>query len=172
MVTGVCVFDLDGTVVPRVGHRRQGQAAVQDMVDHCEAHGFEIAINTARSKIPGRVQRYLTNLGIYVVDMPEGAVQTGRKTSNAKARGLKEIQETFQVPARNVLLFDDRSRNVKKAQQHGYGGIHVRGGIMSEEDVVRGRGYLNAAQFVATNDERWIRATCAAGGEARVQIIM
>jgi len=155
MVSGVCVFDLDGTVVPnmkakRKGRRRAGETAVKDMVNQCEAYGYEVAINTARSRVSSNIQKFLGELGIYMDDMPDGAVQTGRHSSRSKARGLHHIQEAYQVPAENVILFDDLLRNVKRARQNGYAGMHIRGGVMSHRDVQQGHGYFQTVSHLCT----------------------
>lgn len=140
MANGVCVFDLDGTVLPGIlaGKRRraEGRLAVQLIADACARHGFGMGINTARRRVSARTEKKLSDVGIYLRDMHPDAVQTGATTAYRKTKAMKKIREAYGIrDNRRAILFDDISQNIRKVRGAGYAGMHIRGGIVSPADA-------------------------------------
>jgi hypothetical protein len=127
MVSGICVFDVDGTLKSR-GCSAQCQEDVREVVQRCRALNMGLAINTARIRMSGGLKRYLFGIGIDVDSLPAGAVQVRAYTPNKKVKALDKIAAAYgNVPKSKVYFFDDRKKNVAKALTGGYRGIHVEG---------------------------------------------
>jgi hypothetical protein len=128
MVSGICVFDVDGTLKSRQCSSPACHDEVREVVSRCRALNMGLAINTARIRMSGGLKRYLHSLGIDVDTLPAGAVQVRAYTSNKKLKALDKIAAAYgNVPKSKVFFFDDRRKNIAKALEAGYRGIHVTG---------------------------------------------
>lgn len=127
MVAGVCVFDLDGTLY-NYKCDEGGDACHQHMRDavrHCMDHGYGVAINTARFRVPSRIKNHLRSLGLDVDLLPPGAVQLRAYTPRRKARAMDRIAKVYQVKPHEMVLYDNLQRNVHAAMGRGYNGVNV-----------------------------------------------
>lgn len=126
---GVCVFDVDGTLYnykcEQHDSKDQCDAHTREVVEQCKALNMHIAINTARLFLTHRVKRHLASLGIHVDELPHGAVQTRAFTSRKKVKAMDVIAQTYNVPRKNMILYDNREKNVQRVKQSGYKAVNV-----------------------------------------------
>jgi beta-phosphoglucomutase-like phosphatase (HAD superfamily) len=116
---GVCVFDYDGTVT---GDKA---AAARALIATCGAHGFALALNTARFRVSTKMKAYLASLGLHVDALPPEAVQVKAFTSKKKARAMEAIRHAYNVQPHQVVLYDNRGSNVRRVKQHGFRAVNV-----------------------------------------------
>lgn len=128
-VPGVCVFDIDGTLKSFKSQHVPKQytyAYVANAVQQCIAHGYGLAINTARFRLSSRLRRYLLQLGIDVNGLPPGAVQTKAYTAKRKARAMDMIAWVYHLPPDRLVLYDNKESIVRQVLQHGYRAVNVQ----------------------------------------------
>lgn len=116
---GVCVFDYDGTVT---GDKAEGARA---LIQTCVTNGFALALNTARFRVSSKMKAHLASLGMHVDALPPGAVQVKAFTSKKKARAMEAIRRAYNVQPYQVVLYDNRSSNVRRVRQHGFRAANV-----------------------------------------------
>ena len=134
MVSGICVFDIDGTLKPKHGSKDESVEEVRRVVQRCRALNMGIGINTARVFMTGGLKKYLRSLHIDVDTLPPGAVQWRAYTSSKKVGALSRIADAYGgVPRSRIFFFDDRKKNVDKATAHGFVGVHVPGNYVKLE---------------------------------------
>ena len=135
MVSGICVFDVDGTLKSRHCNTEECFDEVRRVVQHCRSLNMGIAINTARIHMSGGLKRYLRTLGIDVDALPPGAVQVRAYTSSKKLKALDKIAAAYGgVPRSRIYFFDDRKKNIAKSLAGGYTGVHVTGNYITSKN--------------------------------------
>lgn len=127
----VCVFDIDGTLLNGVDEKLSRAA-----ISACQAHGYNLAVNTAESKSECAGNRgRLEALGLSVPD----AVYTCLSNYDwgvSKSLNMRTISSYYGSSSKCTLLFDDNQGNIDAVRNSGWLGQKVHSqqpGISADE---------------------------------------
>ncbi|MDP7384462.1 MAG: hypothetical protein QF593_00325 [Nitrospinota bacterium] len=111
---GVCVFDLDGTLLGAPGAKPQDRIA-----SVCTDAGFDVAVVTAGGTGPQRAKDAGTALGLSPADFKFFTATHGLEKGEVIAGQLARCYPPSQLPPR-VVLFDDNPDFSKSARDWGF----------------------------------------------------
>jgi hypothetical protein len=158
---GVCVFDLDGTLIG-VKNTSLSRAAVKA----CEDAGYKLAINTAEPSGLCALWRVIKNA-------PRSGVSYGKNvpkkmwmcrglnlwSTKSKIANMKTAMAYYKTTKKCMVLFDDNAENVKAVTGAGFQGIQINrsGQGISFDDRAAGLAKLKGCDGRAKTPSRFLK---------------
>ena len=158
---GVCVFDLDSTLI-LVKDRSLSRAAVKA----CEDAGYKLAINTAEPS-------GLCLAWSMIQDAPKSGVSYGENVpksmwmcrgfhffqKNAKIANMKTAMAYYKTTKECMVLYDDNAGNVKAVIGAGFQGMNINhdGQGISAADGAAGLAKLKGCDGVAKTQKKFLK---------------